>query len=69
MRRSERIEEGEDIGGITGEASQRQIPDLGFGFAAVFGPLIASAIIVSAILYSRNVLEVKRRIAELKTKM
>ena len=67
MRRAERIEEGEDIGGITGEASQRQIPDLGFGFAAVFGPLIASAIIVSAILYSRNVLEVKRRIAELKT--
>jgi copper transport protein len=67
MRRSERTEEVEEIRGISGEASQRQIPDLGFGFAAVFGPLIASATIVSAILYSRNVLDVKRRIAELKT--
>jgi copper transport protein len=67
VRRSERTEGVEEIGGIIGEASQQQIPDLGFGFAAVLGPLIASATIVSAILYSRNVLEVKRRIAELRT--
>jgi copper transport protein len=51
----------ETTGDIIGRASQ-QIPDLGFGFSDIFGPLIAGGLVVSAVLYSRNVLEVKQKI-------
>ena len=44
----------------------QEIPDLGFGFADVIGPLIAGGIVIAAILYSRNVLEVNRKVAEIR---
>jgi copper transport protein len=44
----------------------QQIPDLGFGFADIFGPLIACGMVITAVLYSRNVLEVNRKIAEIR---
>jgi copper transport protein len=50
--------------GILGEGTQ--FPDLGFGFADVFGPLIACGLVVCAVLYSRNVLQVKQMVREIK---
>jgi copper transport protein len=50
---------------MIGRGSQ-QIPDLGFGFADILGPLVACGLVVCAVLYSRNVLEVKRRVREVK---
>ena len=44
----------------------QEIPDLGFGFADAFGPLIAGSIVIAALLYSRNVLEVNRRVADIR---
>jgi copper transport protein len=44
----------------------QEIPDLGFDFADAFGPLIAGSIVIAAFLYSRNVLEVNRRVAEIR---
>jgi streptogramin lyase len=55
----------ETTGDIIGRASQ-QIPDLGFGFADIFGPLITGGMIVCAVLYSWNVLEVKRKVREIR---
>ena len=40
--------------------ASHQIPDLEFGFADVFGPLIACGLVLASFLYSKNVLEVKR---------
>ena len=36
------------------------IPDLNFGFADILGPLIAFGIVIAAILYSKNILDVSR---------
>jgi copper transport protein len=64
---SRQTEETGRAGGIIGAVLQGQIPDLGFGFADFFGPFILCAVVACAILYSRNVLEVKRRIEEIKS--
>jgi copper transport protein len=45
---------------IGGDTESQPIPQIGFGFPDVLGPVIAGGIVISAILYSRNALEVKR---------
>ena len=40
-----------------------EYPQLNFGFADILGPLVAVGIVVSAALYSKNVLDLNRNIA------
>jgi hypothetical protein len=50
-------------GTIIGDDTESQpIPQIGFGFPDVLGPVIAGGIVISTILYSRNALEVRRMI-------
>jgi copper transport protein len=49
-----------------GSGQRETTGDLGFGFADIFGPLITCGLIVCAVLYSRNVLEVKRKIGKVR---
>jgi copper transport protein len=46
---------------IEDNLSRRQlVPSFGFGFADILGPLIAGGIVISGLLYSKNVLEIRR---------
>ena len=38
------------------------IPDPNFGFTDILGPLIAIGIVIAAILYSKNILDLSRNI-------
>jgi copper transport protein len=48
--------------GLATGSGPANIPQLNFGFADILGPLIAVGIIVSAALYSKNVLDLDRNI-------
>jgi copper transport protein len=52
---------GEDKGASSNIESS-SIPRLNFGFADILGPLVAVGIVISAVLYSKNVLDVNRNI-------
>jgi copper transport protein len=47
---------------IGDDSDSQPIPKIGFGFPDVLGPVIAGGIVISAILYSRNALKVRRMI-------
>jgi copper transport protein len=49
------------LGDTVGRRSP-SVPELNFGFADILGPLIAGGIITSSVLYSKNVLDVRRNI-------
>ena len=49
--------------GVAAVSGPSNIPQLNFGFAAILGPLVAVGIVVSAALYSKNVLDLNRNIA------
>ena len=57
----QRPSQGQGAGVATGSGPSN-IPQLNFGFADILGPLIAVGIIVSAALYSKNVLDLDRNI-------
>jgi copper transport protein len=48
--------------GVATRSGPANIPQLNFGFADILGPLIAVGIIVSAALYSKNILDLDRNI-------
>jgi membrane protein DedA with SNARE-associated domain len=51
---------------VEGEAAvsgPSNVPQLNFSFADILGPLVAVGIVVSAALYSKNVLDLNRNIA------
>jgi copper transport protein len=57
----ENVKTRQEPGTIIGDDTESQpFPQIGFGFPDVLGPVIAGGIVFSAILYSRNALEVKR---------
>lgn len=59
----ENVKTRQEPGTIIGNDTESQpIPEIGFGFPDVLGPVIAGGIVISAILYSRNALEVRRSI-------
>jgi hypothetical protein len=47
---------------IGDDTESQPIRQIGFGFPDVLGPVISGGIVISAILYSRNALEVRRMI-------
>jgi copper transport protein len=48
--------------GVVAVSGPSNLPQLNFGFADILGPLIAVGIVVSAALYSKNVLDLDRNI-------
>ena len=49
--------------GVAAVSGPSNISQLNFGFADILGPLVAVGIVVSAALYSKNVLDLNRNIA------
>jgi copper transport protein len=52
---------GEDTTITTGTGASN-LPELGFGYADLLGPLIAAGLIVAAVLYSKNVINLSRNV-------